>query len=78
VTGGTEETIHLDLIRLAFNSRARLAVVPMQDFLGLGSAARLNTPGTTSNNWRWRMTEKQLSEAVCRSIANLVQETARS
>jgi 4-alpha-glucanotransferase len=77
VTGGSEETIHLDLVRLAFNSRARLAVVPIQDLLGLGSSARLNTPGTTSNNWRWRVTEKQLSEEFCQSVANMVQETAR-
>jgi 4-alpha-glucanotransferase len=78
VTGGSEEAIHLDLIRLAFNSQARLAIVPMQDFLGLDSSARLNTPGTTSNNWRWRVTEGQLSEEFCQSVAKLIQETARS
>lgn len=77
-TGGSEETIHLDLIRLAFNSQARLAIVPMQDFLGLDSFARLNTPGTTSNNWRWRVTEGQLSPEFCQSVAKLIQETARS
>ena len=78
ISGGREETIHLDMIRLAFNSQAQLAVVPMQDFLGLGSEARLNTPGTTSNNWRWRVKEEQLSPEFCKSVANLVQETARS
>jgi 4-alpha-glucanotransferase len=78
VTAGNEETIHLDMIRLAFNSRARLAIVPMQDFLGLGSDARLNTPGTTSNNWRWRVCSEQLSPEVCESISKLIKETARS
>ncbi|MGA9574910.1 MAG: 4-alpha-glucanotransferase [Lysobacterales bacterium] len=78
VTGGSDKTIHLDLIRLALNTRARLAVVPMQDFLGLGSAARLNTPGTTSNNWRWRVLDAQLSAKFCQAVANLIQETARS
>jgi 4-alpha-glucanotransferase len=78
VTGGSEEAIHLDLIRLAFNSQARLAIVPMQDFLGLDSSARLNTPGTTSNNWSWRVTEGQLSQEFCQSVAKLIQETARS
>ncbi|HEY5774525.1 MAG TPA: 4-alpha-glucanotransferase, partial [Xanthomonadales bacterium] len=78
VTGGSEETIHLDLIRLAFNSPARLAIVPMQDFLGLDSASRLNTPGTTKNNWRWRVTEDQISAEFCQSVAKLIQETARS
>jgi 4-alpha-glucanotransferase len=78
VTGGNGESIHLDLVRLAFNSRARLAIVPLQDFMGLGSGSRLNTPGTTSDNWRWRVTEAQLSAEFCRSVADLIQETARS
>ena len=78
VTAGNEETIHLDMIRLAFNSPARLAIIPMQDFLGLGSDARLNTPGTTSNNWRWRVRPEQLSPGVCESISKLIKETARS
>jgi 4-alpha-glucanotransferase len=78
VTDGQPDTIHLDMIRLAFNSQARLAMVPMQDFLGLGSKARLNTPGTTMNNWRWRVNEKQLSPAFCESIASMVDDTKRS
>mgnify|MGYP001820063246 FL=1 len=77
VTAGTEESIHLDMIRLAFNSKARLAIVPIQDLLGLGSESRLNIPGTTSNNWSWRVTDKQLSPEFCKSVANLVKETAR-
>lgn len=78
VTGGKAETIHRDMVRLAFNSQARLAIVPMQDFLGLGSDARLNTPGTTSNNWRWRVKAEQLTPEFCRSVADLIKETARS
>jgi len=78
VTGGSNETIHLDMIRLAFNSRARLVIVPMQDYLGLGSESRLNIPGTTSNNWRWRVTGEQLSAEFCESVAHLVGETCRS
>ena len=76
-TAGSEETIHLDMIRLAFNSQARLAIVPMQDLLGLGSDARLNTPGTTSNNWRWRVKAEQLSPEFSKFVANLTKETAR-
>lgn len=78
VTGGTRETIHLDMIRLAFNSPAKLAIAPMQDFLGLGSDYRLNIPGTTLNNWRWRATEDQLSSEFYKSVAKLVEETSRS
>lgn len=53
-TGGHVDTIHLDLMRLALRSDARLSIIPMQDVLGLGSEARMNIPGTTANNWRWR------------------------
>jgi len=78
VTGGNRQTIHLDMIRLAFNSQARLAIVPMQDFLGLGSEARLNIPGTTLNNWRWRVSDKQLSPEFCESVSQMVAESSRS
>jgi 4-alpha-glucanotransferase len=43
------------MIRAALGSVGRLAIVPMQDILGLGSEARLNTPGTVQDNWRWRL-----------------------
>ena len=77
-TGGTSETIHLDMIRLAFRSEAKLAIAPMQDYLGLGSEARLNIPGTTSDNWRWRVSYDQLSAGLCESTAQLVEEMSRT
>ena len=77
-TGGAPESIHADLTRLAFSTRARLAIAPMQDYLGLGSSARLNTPGTTSNNWRWRLTDDQISPRLCASVADLVTSTGRA
>ncbi|MDQ7011043.1 MAG: 4-alpha-glucanotransferase [Mariprofundaceae bacterium] len=43
------------LICCALDSVARLAIIPMQDLLELGSEARLNTPGTVDGNWTWRM-----------------------
>ncbi|WP_022947979.1 4-alpha-glucanotransferase [Methylohalobius crimeensis] len=48
------------LVRCAFASVAVLVVLPMQDVLGLGSDQRMNTPGTTANNWRWRFSWDQL------------------
>jgi 4-alpha-glucanotransferase len=43
------------LVRLAYESPARLAVIPMQDLLGLDSDARMNVPGTSAGNWGWRL-----------------------
>ena len=77
LTGGKPETIHRDLIRSAFASPAKLAIAPMQDYLGLGSEARLNTPGTTRDNWRWRLLPGQLGPSACESIRQLVEESSR-
>jgi 4-alpha-glucanotransferase len=49
-----------DFMKLALESVADTVILPMQDLLGLGSEARMNTPGTVDNNWRWRMRARQL------------------
>lgn len=51
-TGG--DSIEWDLIRAAYNSVARRAIVPIQDVFGLGSEARMNMPGRADANWAWR------------------------
>ena len=77
-TGGSAETIHTDMIKLAFDSNASLAVAPMQDFLGLGSEARINTPGTTKDNWRWRMREGDIDAKLAEQLAGMVQDSSRT
>jgi 4-alpha-glucanotransferase len=77
ITGGTPASIHDDLIRAAFSTDARLAIAPLQDYLGLGSDARFNTPGTAGGNWRWRVTDGQLSDDACAHIAGLVRDSRR-
>jgi 4-alpha-glucanotransferase len=63
-TGGVREDApaHQLAAAAAYASRACLAVVPMQDLLGLGSQSRMNTPGTTLDNWRWRFDWPQIPE----------------
>jgi len=65
---------HWSLIELAHSSRAALSIVPAQDVLGLGSAARMNSPGTASGNWRWRLRRGQLTDELA---ARLRESTAR-
>ncbi len=55
----TEDAVK-QMVRLAMRSVARLAIVPFQDVLALGSQARMNTPSVASDNWQWRLTSEQL------------------
>lgn len=57
------EDIAWDAIRMAMASVANLAIVPMQDILGLADDARMNVPGTSRNNWTWRLPTGALQEA---------------
>ncbi len=50
------------IIQSVFRSSARLAIIPMQDVLGLGYGHRMNTPGTVGGNWQWRFSWDQLNE----------------
>lgn len=77
-TNGQPATIHHDLIRLAFSSAARLAIAPIQDYLGLGSEARLNTPGAAANNWRWRLRLEQLQPALFDAVGAIVDVSGRA
>ena len=56
-----EKNIASALMRLAYSSVANMAIVPMQDILGLDEHARMNMPGSTNRNWLWRMTPEQIS-----------------
>jgi 4-alpha-glucanotransferase len=59
------------LLNAALGSRALLAILPAQDLLGLGSAARLNTPSTTHGNWSWRVPAGALTAELARHYASL-------
>lgn len=72
-----EEGVPWALIELAFRSRARLAVVPMQDVLGLGSEARMNYPSRAEGNWVWRLSEEGLAPALAQRLRTLAQRTSR-
>lgn len=72
LTGGPPETVHTDFIRAAFSTPAELAIAPMQDFLGLGSESRINTPGVAGGNWRWRLQQEQITPEITAKVAEMV------
>ncbi len=60
--GSIDQTSSINrLTQMALDSPANLALFPMQDLLKLDSNARMNTPGTTDNNWCWRFDWDQLA-----------------
>lgn len=72
------EEIHWAFIRAALASPARLAIIPVQDYLGLGVEARVNEPSTLGRNWQWRMRRDAFDEALrwkCRRLADLYDRT---
>lgn len=69
--------ISWELIRLGMYSVADQAIFPLQDFMNLGDEARFNIPGTSSNNWLWRYTEKQLDSINKEAIIALIEQTNR-
>jgi 4-alpha-glucanotransferase len=73
-----DEPMPWALVRLALSSTARLAVVPMQDLLGLDSSARMNTPGVPDGNWTWRAAPDAFDHALADRLRSLVEATART
>lgn len=60
--------LHWPMISLIMRSRAKLVIVPMQDYLGLDNGSRINQPSTVGKNWRWRILEEQLTEELQKKI----------
>ena len=65
------------LIRLTLCSRARVAMMQVQDILGLGSQARMNHPARAAGNWRWRMEPGALTPALARRLREATEEAGR-
>ena len=75
--GRCDDGIHWAFIRAAQNSVADFALVPMQDVLGLGSEARMNTPSLNGGNWSWRLVAGQFTDELTAKLARLAEVTDR-
>ncbi|MBW4933195.1 4-alpha-glucanotransferase [Marinobacter sp. F4206] len=69
--GSSGENMPWPMIQAAFRSVSSLAIVPMQDLLGLGTEARFNTPGTIENNWLWKLDWQVVPSGLAGSIREL-------
>jgi 4-alpha-glucanotransferase len=67
------QEIPWELIRLAMMSVANLAIIPMQDILGLGAEARMNRPATGDGNWEWQLVPGELTPALVEKLRAMTQ-----
>ncbi len=67
----SKKDVHWEFIRAALASVSDTAIIPMQDYLGLGAEARINIPSTLGNNWKWRMSDGQLTDELAGEIRKM-------
>ena len=60
------------MIRTILSSIADLAILPLQDVLGVGTEARMNLPGTAKGNWRWRFRQQDLKPELAKRLHDMV------
>jgi 4-alpha-glucanotransferase len=76
--GRSSEPMPWPLVRWALGSRANLAIVPMQDLLGLDSEHRMNVPGVADGNWRWRFDWTHVGMELPSRLTHLVKLYGRA
>jgi 4-alpha-glucanotransferase len=74
----TEKNVVTLMTRMAMQSVARLAILPIQDVLGLNEEHRMNTPGLGGQSWQWRLQPNQLTDKVSDKLLALTKMTGRA
>ncbi len=69
--------IYWDLICTAMGSVSRLCVIPMQDYFGYDNTCRMNQPSTLGKNWKWRLTEGELTDELIGKIRDVTMRYGR-
>ncbi|KAA1258851.1 4-alpha-glucanotransferase [Rubripirellula obstinata] len=73
----SEDNIHLQLIKSVLGSAADTTIIPIQDLLGLGNEAKMNTPGEAKGNWAWCLAPDQLTATHAVQLKWITEETDR-
>jgi 4-alpha-glucanotransferase len=72
------DEVHWELMRLAMMSVANLAIIPMQDILGLGEEARMNRPARSTDNWEWRFLPEELTAETAENLREMTTTYGRA
>ncbi|HEX5135380.1 MAG TPA: 4-alpha-glucanotransferase, partial [Planctomycetota bacterium] len=70
--------IHWGMIRVAHLTASDLAIIPVQDLLGLGSEARMNRPGKVRGNWSWQLEKGALTPRLARQLREVTEASGRT
>jgi len=73
----TAQNVSWTFIKEVMKSGANVAIIPLQDILGLGNEARVNRPSTLGNNWQWRMKLGSLKDSASRKLAKVTKLSRR-
>ena len=73
----TDNDIIYALISKMLSSNSKLAVIPLQDYLCLGSQARINTPSTPEGNWTWRVKKEMFTDKLITKIREMTAKSSR-
>jgi 4-alpha-glucanotransferase len=73
----TDNNIHMAMVEGVMKSKAIFAIIPMQDFLGLDNRARINTPSTLGDNWKWRLKGDELKDDLANYIGDITKRYNR-
>ena len=71
------KALHQSFISLVMRSKAQLCIIPLQDYLGLGTEGRMNRPSTVGQNWKWRAIEGQFSQELQQKIYQMTKRYGR-
>lgn len=73
----TDWEVGWKMIEAALNSKAVMAIAPLQDYIGLDNRARFNLPGTIDHNWGWRFLPEQINDEIAAAIKMMVKKAKR-
>jgi 4-alpha-glucanotransferase len=72
------DEIHQEMIRLLMMSPANAIIIPLQDLLGLGEEARMNTPATLTGNWEWKLSADQVTPSIAKNLREMTEIYGRA
>lgn len=72
-----DQELYRSLVGLVLQSKADMAIIPMQDYLGKGNETRMNQPSTVGINWKWRLRPEDLSEDLKNEIYSMTKRYGR-